>query len=56
MKKVKVIEGRRLNKLVEKINDFLKENKLRNAELVSVTYTRASGFYAFIQSDVAVEL
>ena len=53
MKEVTKILKRNTNKLVNLINEFLRENADKNAELVSVANFGSSGKYlAFLQYDV----
>ena len=52
MKEVTKILKRNINTLVDLINEFLRENADKNAELVSVAKAGDRAYLAFLQYDV----
>ena len=52
MKEVTTIIKLNINKLVDLINEFLRENADKNAELVSVANFGSNKYLAFLQYDV----
>ena len=52
MKEVTKILKRNINSLVDLINEFLRENADKNAELVSVANFGTGKYLAFLQYDV----
>ncbi len=52
MKEVTKILKRNINTLVDLINEFLRENADKNAELVSVANFGSGKYLAFLQYDV----